>query len=324
MPNFSAFIPEIQQGASPGLIDMLIQTRRSELFTGLMQFCHPSNENLVLAFVDGVANKLYRYNQNTTEIIPRSDWPKTLFSSDASVGLLPLSLEAMRVVQVAHEAPVVRVEQLNLDALDLPDHAGRWALDPEPSVVHVHADRADYFYLCGDRSSRVFEEIVFMDGKAQFSMSDPSFAQKLASGTYQVTRYVSIREHDIWRGYELRIAFVSVMRMLMKRFSELAGRGLTERLGGQLSSWARGGGWDMTFSSNGVIHHHYFESLQEAVDAYTDLLHRFQIESGSAIGARMVENISREVMFKLEASSRELFMHYVFTHYGFDGVVVRT
>jgi hypothetical protein len=323
MPNFSALIPEIHPSVSPGFIDRLIQTQRSELFTGLMQFCQPSNENLVLAFVGGVESKLYRYRQNTTEMIPRSDWPKTLFSSDASVGLLPLSLEAMRVVQVAHEAPVVRLEQMNLDPLELLDFAERWALDPEPSVVQVHTEQADHFYLCADRSNRVFEGIVLVAGKVQFSMSDPSFAQKLSQGPHQVTRYISLRDHEVWRGYELRMAFVPLMRMLMQRFSELAGRSLTERLGEQLSAWARGGGWNMTFSSNGVINRQYFDSLDEAANAYLDLLRRFQLETESAIGSRMVENISREVLFRLDASLRELLMHYLFNYYGIGGVVVR-
>jgi len=323
MPNFSAFIPEIHHGVSPGFVDVLIKTQRAELFTGLMKFCHPSNENLVFAFVDGVERELYRSNQSTTEKIPRSDWSKTLFSSDSSVGLLPLSLEAMRVVQVAHEAPVLRVEQMNLDSLELLDQADKWELDPEPSVVHVHTSQADSFYLCANRSNLVLEEIVFVGGKVQFSISNSSFAQSLPQGTHQVTRYVSVRDHAAWHGYELRMAFMPLMRMLMQRFSELAGRGLTERLGEQLSSWARGGGWNMTFSGNGVINREYFDSVDEAVNAYKDLLGRFQMETGRAIGPRMVENISREVLFKLDASTRELLMHYLFTHYGLDGVVVK-
>ena len=322
MPNFSAFIPEIHPKVSPGFVEMFIRTQRSELFTGLIQLRQPSNENLVFAFVDGVERQLYRCDQHTTEAIPRSSWPKVLFNSDTSVGLLPLSLEAIRVVQVAHEAPVIRVEQMNLDSLDLLDHADRWALDAEPSVVHVHTDPADHFYLCADRSNRVFEEIVFMDRQAQFSVSDPSFAQKLSQTTHLVTRYISMRDHAVWRGYGLRLAFLPLMRMLMKRFSELAGRSLTERLGEQLSLWARGGGWNMTFSGNGVINREYFDTVDEAANAYKDLVGRFQHETGLAIGSRMAENISREVLLKLDPATRELLMQYVFTHYGLGGAVV--
>ena len=77
----------------------------------------------------------------------------------------------------------------------------------------------------------------------------------------------------------------------------------------------------MIFSSNGVVHRQYFDSLQEAVNACADLLGRFQLESSSAIGPRLVENISREVLAKLDASRRELLLRYIFSQPGLGGVV---
>ena len=323
MPVFSAFIPETHHNVSSGYIDMLIQTQREELFTGLMQLAYPADENLAFTFVDGVEQKLYRYRGDTTEIIPRPAWQQTLGPSAISVGFLRLSLDAVRFVQVAHEAPVIRIEQTKSTSQELLEHAGRWTLDQDPSVVHVQLDRGDRWYLFADRSGSVLEEVSFTDGKLQFSISNPSFAYTLPQGDHQVIRYISDREHDAWREYELRLTISPFVRMLMTRFSELAGRVLTERLCEQLSTWARGGGWNITLSSNGVINLQYFDSLDVAVNAYSDILRRFQYEAATAVGSRIVEGISRDILYKLDQYRRELLLRYIFSQNGIGGVVVR-
>ena len=111
--------------------------------------------------------------------------------------------------------------------------------------------------------------------------------------------------------------------LLMKRFGELAGRGLAERLGGQISAWARGGGWNIFFSGDSVINHQYFDSLEAAVDAYTDIMRCFQDEAGVAIGLRMTENILLDVLSRLDANCRELLLQFIFTQSEGGSLVVR-
>jgi len=323
MPVFSALIRETHHNVSAGFIDMLIQTQREELFTGLMQLAYPADENLAFTFVDGVEQKLYRYRGDTTEIIPRPAWEQTLGPSAISVGFLRLALDAMRFIQVAHEAPVVRIEQSKLSSQEWSECARQWALDAAPSIVHVQLEQGDRWYLFADRSGSVLEELTLVDGKLQFSISNSSFPHGLPEGVHPVIRYISDREHDAWREYELRLSINPFVRMLMARFSELAGRVLTERLCEQLSAWARGGGWNITLSSNGVVNQQYFDSLDAAVNAYADILRRFQYEAGTAIGSRMAESISRDVLFKLDQNRRELLLRYIFTQNGIGGVAVR-
>src|SRR5215813_4081274 len=103
MTIYSAFIPEIHQNVSLGFVEMLIQTRREELFTGLMKLSHSHNETEVFTFVDGVQQKLYHCQADGTETIQRSAWPQMLNNEGTSVGFLKLSLEAMRLMQVLYE-----------------------------------------------------------------------------------------------------------------------------------------------------------------------------------------------------------------------------
>jgi hypothetical protein len=108
--------------------------------------------------------------------------------------------------------------------------------------------------------------------------------------------------------------------MLLNRFGELVGRALTERLCQQLSIWAREGGWNITITSNGAVNRHYFDSLETAIGAYTDLLRRFRQEASAAIGTRMVDGISREILMKFDLYRRELLTQYIYSQYGVGGV----
>jgi len=316
MPVFSTFIPEIHHNVSPGFVDVLIRTQREELFTGLMQLRYPPNENLILAFVEGTEQQLYRCNENTTEIIPHSTWHQTMDHPEAVVGLLGLSLEAMRVIRVAHEAPVVRVEHLVLKPQELLEHAGKWSLDAEPSIIQIHGEQVEHVHLFANCTGATVETVSFAGGKVHYSISDSFSVPDTSKGEFQVVRYASTHDHPIWQEYELRLTFNPFVRMLMSRFNELAGRTLTERLGEQLTTWARGGGWNITLNSNGVIDHHYFDVLSETANAYMDILRRFQDEASPAIGSRLADGISREILSKLDVPRRELLLQHIFTKQG--------
>lgn len=321
MPTFSSFITETHNNVSPGFVDVLIQTRREELFTGLMQLRYPTGANLVFAFVAGVEQQLYRYHENTTEIIPRPAWHQLVNSPNASVGLLELPLEALRVIRVAHEAPVSREEQLSLSSAEFLACTNKWLLEAEPSIIHVQGAQLDQMYLLANCTNSAVESIAYVDSSVRYSGSEVFLAPNV--GGLQVRRYVSAQAHAVWREYELRLAFNPLARLLMKRFGELAGRGLAERLGGQISAWARGGGWNIFFSGDSVINHQYFDSLEAAVDAYTDILRCFQDEAGIAIGLRMTENILMDVLSRLDTNCRELLLQFIFTQSEGGSLVVR-
>lgn len=314
MPDFSALVPETYQNISSGYVETLFQARREELFTGLMRLHLPRGENLVFTFLEGMQQKLYRCLANTTEVIPRQSWFDSLDHSNASVGFLRLSVEAMRFARVAYEAPVLQVETSAFTADGLKDAAGKWAAEDDPGIVYVQGETINRFYLMAGHSSPIIEELSFVGGEARFSIGDASFAQSLPRANYQVVRYVSHRDHEVWREYELRLAFSPLMRMLLNRFGELAGRMLTERLCEQLSLWAREGGWNITITSNGAVNRHYFDSLESAIGVYTELLRRFRQEASPAIGTRMMDGISREILMKLDPYRRELLTQYIYSY----------
>jgi hypothetical protein len=320
MLDFSHFIPELHQNVSPGYIETLIQTQREELFTGLMRLSHPADENLVFTFLEGTQQKLYRRSGTNVEMIPKQTWQDALNHQSTSVGLLPLPMEAMRFVRIAYEAPIYQVETSTYSREGLADAAGKWVVDQNPGIVHVQGGSVNAYYLIAGYAIPVIEELAFTSGKAFFSISDAAFPQTLPKEDYQTTRYISTSEHEFWREHELRLAFSPFMRMLLNRFNELAGRVLTERLCEHLSTWVNEGGWDITVTSNGAVNRHYFDSLESAIGFYFELLHHFHTEASPAIGSRMADSLSREILAKLDPNRRELLTKHIYEQYGMGNV----
>jgi hypothetical protein len=320
MPNLSAFIPDSHRNISAGYVETLIQTRREDLFTGLMRLSCPSGPSLMFVFLEGVQLKLYRCLEDSVEVVSRQSWFDELDQSCISAGFIRLPLDGLRFVRVASEAPVVRVEPHTLRPEGLIDSAKKWSLEPEPSILHIHSTAMNKYCLLAGQATPLIEELSFVQGDARFAINDASFSQTLPRDSYSVTRYVSSHEHDAWREYELRLAFGPLMRMLLKRFSELAGRTLTERLCERLSTWTRTNGWNVAVTGNGVVNRHYFDTLQSAVGFYVDLVRYFQSEAGPALGARMTDGIAREVLAKMDPYHRELLTRHIYSQSGAGGV----
>jgi hypothetical protein len=321
MPDLSAFIPETHRDISSGYVETLIQARREELFTGLMRLSCPSGENLALAFLEGMQQKLYRCLGDKIDVIPKQLWFDTIDQSNMSAGFLRMPVEVMRFALVAYEAPAVRVERLTLTPEVLIDNERKWATASEPGIIHIQSEVINKFCLIAGHSTPIVEELSFGAGGVRFTVNDASFSQTLPKTDYHITRYISNSEHEAWRQYELRLAFTPLFRMLLSRFSELAGRALTGRLCERLSIWAAENGWNVAITSNGIVDRQYFEALDSAVKFYVDLVSCFQMEAGPALGARMVDGISQDVLIKLDPYRRELLTRHIFSQSGVGHVV---
>lgn len=320
MPHFSAFIPETHRNVSAGYVETLIQARREELFSGVMRLSYSSGENLLITFLEGVQQKLYHCLEDAVDVVPRQLWFDTLDQPSASVGFLNLPVEAVRFARVVCEAPIRRVDQATLMPGGLISAARTWSQEPEPMIVHVRSEVLNKYYLFAGNSTPVVEELSLAESGARFSLGDGAFSQTLPQTNYVITRYVSNREHEVWREYELRQAFAPLLRMLLTRFGELAGRALTGRLCERLCAWAEEGGWHVAITSNGIVNRQYFETLESAIGFYVDLMRRFHVEASPALGARMVDGISRDVLAKLDPYRRGLLTRYVYNQLGVGGV----
>jgi hypothetical protein len=316
MPDLSFIIPETHQNISYGLVEVLIQEHRQELFSGLMRISYPSGESLIFVFLDGVQQNLYRCVESATEIVDRQDWPRLLNRPVVSVGFLPLGVDGLRLMRVIYESPLLLAEQASLSYSELAERVNAWAGTPEPGFVYLQSGNAHRIHVFIGNPNPIVEELSIIDGQARFSIGDVSFPQILPNADYKIAHYLGAADHDAWHEYKLRLAFHPLMRMLITRFGELAGRVLAERLGAQLTDWANTGGWNLSINSNGVVNRQYFDSLEEAVNVYAGILRQFRDEAGLAVGPRLVENMFRETLAKLPPNFRDVVNQYIYGQFG--------
>jgi hypothetical protein len=322
MPDLSSLIPETHQNLSFGYVEVLLQEHRQELFSGLMRISYPSGENFVFIFLEGVQKNLYRCFQATTEVVNRQTWSDVLNRPEASVGFLPLGVDGLRIIRVVLEAPVQSMEQAALTSSELVDCLRLWAKNPEPAFVYLRSENMEHIHVLVGNPNPVIEGLSVAIGQATFSLGDASFGQTIPAADYKVTRYLSKGEYDTWREYKLRLAFQPLMRILIARFGELAGRVLAERLGAQLTDWVTSGGWNMNINGNGVVNREFFDSLEEALEVYVGLLRRFRDEAGLAVGLRLVENMFRETLMRLPPVFRDILNQYMFELFGPGGAAL--
>ena len=322
MPDFSSLIPETHQNLSFGYVEVLIQEHRQELFSGLMRISYPSGENFVFIFLEGVQKNLYRCLEATTEVVNRQTWSDVLNRPEAAVGFLSLNVDGLRIIRVVLEAPVQGMEQAALTASELVDCLRHWAENPEPGFVYFRSENMEHIHILTGNPNPVIEGLSVTNGDATFSLGDASFGQTVPAADYKVTRYLSKGEYDAWREYNLRLSFHPLMRILIARFGELAGRVLAERLGAQLTDWVTSGGWNMSINGNGVVNREFFDSLNEALEVYVGILRRFRDEAGLAVGPRLVENMFSETLMKLPPLYRNILNQYMFELFGPRGAAL--
>ena len=323
MPDFSSTIPDVHINVSSSFVGSLIQTQREKLFTGLMRLRYASGQNLVFSFLDGIQQKLYRSRQENVEVIPRQSWSSYMDSPDASIGFLDLPLEALRLMRVAYEAPIIAIERTNSSVKDLFNNAEKWMAEPSPSIIHIAGESVNRLYLIAGNSVPILEELVFEGSQTHFSINGSSFPSSLPQAVYQVSRYSSDNNYDVWQEYQLRFAFNPLMHVQITRFSELTGRVLTERLCEQLSTRIRDWGWKINITTNGIANHHYFASLGEAKAAYLEIVRSFNSLASPAIGSRMTNGLARDSLLKLSPYQRTLLQRHIYDLYDSENAATR-
>lgn len=312
MKQLFAAIPIVLQRASAERVQALIQMHRQDRLTGLLQMSYPSQGPLVMALLHGEPHALYRYEDGHWGVVPRQYWKSELNHPNATVHRLLLSVEALRVCKTFFEAWWIRTETLTLPSKELPYRLSSWALMPQPNLIHLSMDGSESLFVLLGNGTSILEGLELADGSAQFIVESAANLQVLADTIYQVARYESDGEQDVWREYGLRLALVALIRVMMVRFGELAGSTLAERLCAQLTSWCQNRGWDITVNSNGVVHRQFFDGLDEAIRAYASMLMCFRQEAGLAIGPRLAIGLSREALEKMIAHYRDTLERYVF------------
>ena len=318
MPDFTTALPDTYFRVPQRTVWSLLDTCRQDQFTGLLRLRYPSGVDLVSTFLDGAQNGLYGCHNQKMEVIPRQSWAYSMDRPDASIACLNLSVEALRLVRITHEAPVSEMEQAHCTAHDLSARVQAWFTGTSPIILLHRMQQVEKVYLIAGCSTPIIEELAIEGGQARFSIVDATFTGTRANEESEVRWFISDGDHDLWQELRLRYAFSPLTRMVINRFSQLAGRVLTERVCGQLTGWLREAGWQIGLTINGVANRHYFESLQQARTIYLEIVRRFNHEASLAIGLRMAEGLWWDTLLKMDTHRRDLLKKYFYDQNGLD------
>lgn len=318
MADFTTTLPDAHILVSQRTLKSLLETCRQDQFTGLLRLRYPSGVDLVATFLDGAQQELYSCLNQKMEVIPRQSWTYSMDRPDASIASLSLPVEALRLARIVHEVPVLQMGQQQTTPGELMDHLRQWVEGASPLILHVQTKTAAKVYLIAGHSTPIIEELTMDGGEGRFSITDAAFPNSLAEAEYQTAWYTGDCNHDLWQEYELRYAFSPLMRMVLNRFSQLAGRILTERLCEQLSAWLQDNGWHIGLTINGVSNRHYFETFQQSRGTYLEIMRRFNDESSQAIGLRMAEGLWWETLLKMDPYRRDLLKRHFYNQDGLD------
>jgi hypothetical protein len=68
------------------------------------------------------------------------------------------------------------------------------------------------------------------------------------------------------------------------------------------------------------LNHQLFESIEQAIDACVGIIRCFHEEASPAIGLRMAEGLSRDMLFKLDEYRRATLMRHIYNQNRLDAV----
>jgi hypothetical protein len=318
MPDFTSNLPDTHFRVPQRTLRALLENCRQEQFTGLIRLRYPSGMDLVSTFLDGVQTGLYGCHTQNMEVIPRQSWAYSMDRPDASIAILRLSVEALRLIRTAHEVPVVHLEQFHDTYEELSDRVAGWARGQTPILLSAQTDSSYRIYLIPGNGLPIIEELVIEGGQARFSITDVTFPSVLCGADYRIFWHESDCNHDLWQDHEMRYAFALLTRMVLNRFSQLAGRVLAERVCERLTAWLREGSWDIGITINGLSNRHYFESFQQARALYLEIMRRFNDESRLAIGLRMAEGLWWDTLVKMDVYQRGFLKRHLYDLGGLD------
>jgi hypothetical protein len=112
--------------------------------------------------------------------------------------------------------------------------------------------------------------------------------------------------------YALRVAFLALAEPAMRRFEQLAGDALTDRLGQEVNTYAYHQGWKIQFFGTRVVHKQYFLEAGEAAVVYRGLFRIVRQYAQRVVGAALAANVLTEGLKDLPPIYRNAFNQHDF------------
>ena len=307
MRNLFPALPNSRQLVSSGTLSALIQLKRQDLFTGLMEVMYPNESRAILLFNLGSPFALFLMDEAIAYKIHPDEWGDVFARQNGSASLLTLSGDGLRACLLVLEGGAETEEEVTLRPDRMDAYLAEVTSDSAISLLTAQARSFWGVMILPGNNLPVQDALTFTD-KGVFS--DPrglfNFApsgDQLIRMTRRTFRDMPVSLHE----YALRVTFLSLAQAALERFEQLAGDRLVDSLGFEINNFTYHQGWKIQFFGKRLLHQEFFPSVEEAAQVYRSLFRQMGSYMQRVTGATLVAGILTEGLGALPASYRALY-----------------
>ena len=260
-----------RQPVSSGTMNALIQIQRQDLLTGLVEVTYPGEMQSILLFNLGAPFALYHRTEDNWRKIPASQWGDAYSQANGEAAVIPLSGDGLRMCLMIFESGEGELEEVMLRPAGFAAHLETVKTREMASLLRVRDEAFHGLIVVPGGSVEVQDVLVFTPGGIHYDIKS---LMRLIGTEDRLMRLTQVEFPNLpqfMQEYALRVAFLTLSEIALRRFEQLAGDTLVDLLGQEVNNYAFHQGWKIQFFGCRVVHRQFFQEPAEAIVVYHSL-----------------------------------------------------
>ena len=304
MKSLLEHAPSAQKQVSTAKVKMLLRNYQDDERTGVVELTSGSMPLITVLLIEGMLLHSGQQIADTYQPVSLGKIPNLLRSLNCTFRIIPLPAEGVRAIKAILTWSPLN-PPLSGKTSDLPGLIDAWSANEESSVVYIRwPDAAGLVILLGQVPPRTGIHIATQ--KIQGGAKGLTAIHNHAESTCTVTRYAPQKDTVVSHAQlvPLRLAFASVTDLIISSYQDLVGSSMTESLIHKLNIQATANGWNIKFSTNGVVDTQSFTTLEAARQAYQLLTVALEKYIALVIGQKLARSLMDKSLSALPSDVR--------------------
>ncbi len=299
MKSLLEHAPATQRQVPTAKVRTLLRNYQDDERTGVVELTSGSMPLITVLLIEGMLLHSGQQIADTYQPVLLKKIPDLLHNAKSTLRIVPLPAEGVRAIKaILAWSPLT--PPLSGKTGDLPGLIDAWSATEESSVVYIRwPDAAGLVILLGQIPPRTGVHIATQ--KIQGGAKGLAAIHNHAEGDCTLTRYAPQRDAIVPHAQlvPLRLAFASVTDLVISSYRDLVGSSMTESLINKLNVQATANGWDIKFSTNGVVDAHSFTTLETAQQTYQLLTTALEKYIALVIGQKLARSLMNKSLSTL-------------------------
>ncbi|MEA3396491.1 MAG: hypothetical protein U9R05_03420 [Chloroflexota bacterium] len=304
MKSLLEHAPSTQKQVSTAKVRMLLRNYQDDERTGMVELTSGSLPLITVLLIEGMLLHSGQQIADTYQPVPLKKIPDLLRHAESTLRIVPLPAEGVRAIKAILTWSPLN-SPLSSKTSDLPGLINTWSANEESGVVYIRwPDAAGLVILLGQIPPRTGVHVTAQ--KIQGGAKGLAAIHNHAEGACTVTRYAPQKDTIVSHAQlvPLRLAFAAVTDLVISSYQDLVGSSMTELLINKLNVQATANGWDIKFSTNGVVDTQSFTTLEAARQAYQILTTALEKYIALVIGQMLARSLMDKSLSALSPDIR--------------------